>query len=374
MFEDDAVGRQRFVYLAMEGKEAELRAIIQEISQRPRGGRHIARALNNLKSIGHAASHLFAKLCYEALLPEWPIEVQINKCLHLLSIVSPQFSMSLGFLQERSLELLHSLSSKPTEYFVLWQALCACIFRSNGDTDALIRGLGPMREIQMTRRQLEGIKTTLRDERVDWALRASNVYFLLGNRVITLEEVMRFLDAAYLSFPLEAMGGIEALSIATEMDASEFVEFELIEDKLAQVRRDGMILREVDRSSFEQGSKLFFSSQSRWPKDALVLVRQLDNLERVQRMLMTTLIDDSRRNDFFALAKRYICLKPLSLVFFSHFEPENPLSLGYSRDFVTQLLENENASAREAEAWFEAIDANDLLALGRLLTYWCSDS
>lgn len=370
MFEDDAVGRQRFVYLAMEGKEEELRAIVQEIAQMPEGGRHIARALNNLKSIGHAGSYLFAKLSYEVLLLEWPIDVQLAKCLHLLSIVLPEFSGELGFLQDHSLVLLKGLKSKTAEYLGLWQALCGCILRSNGDTDALIRLLGPMRQVHMTRRQLEELKATLSDQQVNWEIRASNAYFLLGHKAINLEESMRFLDAAFMSFPLEALVGIEALSIAIEMDASELVESDLINDKLAQVRRDGMILKDIDQESFERSSRQVFAKQAQWSKQALEIAKGLDNHDRAERMLMTTLIDDTRRSDYFELARKFACLKRLSVDFFRHFAPENPFSLVYSQDFVTQLLENENASAREAEAWFEAIDSNDISSLRERATFW----
>lgn len=372
MFEDDAIGRQRFVYLAMDGKEEELRAVVQEIAQMPEGARHIARALNNLVSIGHAGSHLFAKLCFEVLLPEWPIDVELTKCLYLLSIVSPEFSGELGFLQDHSLVLLRGLKAKTADYLRLWQALCGCILRSNGDTDALIRLLGPMRQIQMTRRQFDEIKSTLSDQKVSWEIRASNAYFLLGNMVINLEEAMRFLDAAYTSFPLEALVGIEALSIAIEMDASELVESELINDKLAQVRRDGMILRELEQDAFERASAKVFAKQSQWPVEALEIVKGLDTLERSERMLMTTLIDDTRRNDYFEMTRKYACLKLVSKDFFSHFEPTNPFSLAYSQDFVTQLIDNANAPAREAEAWFEAIESNDIERLCELAKFWAA--
>jgi len=187
---------------------------------------------------------------------------------------------------------------------------------------------------------------------------------------MSLRQAQAFLDDAYAAFPLEALEGIEALSIAVETQAAQSAESDVIAEKLARIRSEGLFLRDMQESAFLRAAEKLLSTQSQLPKTAVQFALSLASKDQADRLLATTLLDDARRADFIHLARKYRCLKRLSALFFANFQHHHPLIREFSQAIVASLLENENAHAKMAEDWFKCLEEENFDALALQTKAW----
>ncbi len=369
LFEDDAVGKMKYIYDAFEN-EADLKQCAEAVLASEDGAKHLIRALNNLKSIPHAPAMRFAHAVYATVLPELDLLARVQKCQQLLDNISETFEGDMAWLDAELISLLETLKDDAASYVVLWSAWVGSNLRSTADSGKLIREQAPKRLQSVSKPIFNQLVRTMNDPEERWEYTAAAMYALVGARAMRIDDAQHFIETAYTTMPLEALSGIEALSMALEMDAANYAESDAISEKLSQVRRDHLILRDMNRDSFELAAKRLFENQNDIPDEALDIALQLPSLDKNDRMMATILIDDARRNDFIQIALKTQTFRALAKIFFEHIVVENPLLRAFSIPLVLALSENCNVSALLVDQWIEACENNDINALKAELENW----
>lgn len=368
--EDYPEGRMQFVCAAMNEEEKELQAAVSRLLEQAEGARHLVRALNNLKTIGHHGSLLFAKVIYLALEHDLDMDMRLMKFMQILDSVNESLRTGLGWLGEHCVKLLDEGRLSSDAKVKLWLRWCAAVLRSSPDAAPMIEELCPRRPKELSKTMIHALKDACDDDTAPWDVRSAAVYLLLGNRLLSISKAQSFVEQAYASFPLEALEGVENLAIAIENDASVLAEYDVIQGKLSQVRKENLILREMKHDAFVSASMRVFSKLSALPSAAIDVALALQSADKPDRMIMTTFIDDSRRADWFHVALKANALRALGGVFFAHFSADNFLVCIFSVDLVNALLENCNADALMAQNWCDAFDAGDTAALCEQAAMW----
>lgn len=369
LFADDAVGKMRFIYEAFEDEDA-LRASAKAILSCEDGGRHIVRALNNLKKIPHLPAMRMARVLYETVRPQWDLLTRVQKCQQVLDAVDEQYEADTAWLDEETEALLDLLEADAATQVILWSAWLGSNLRSSADSGKIIQRQSARRPKTLSKPVYNQLVRTMNDAQERWEYRSAAMYALVGSHAMRPDDAMNFMDAAYTSFPLEALSGVEALSMALELDQAAYAETDAIAEKLAQVRHDKLILREMSKEDFVSAAERIFARQHDLADRALDIALSLQTLDKNDRMMTTIFIDDARRNDFIQMALKYRVLKQLAHTFFEHFCANNTLCVQLSASLVMALAENENADAVMTSRWMDACDAQDTNTLQAALADW----
>lgn len=368
--EDYPEGRMQIVCAAMNDDLDSLRSAVQKVMGMPEGARHLVRALNNLKTVEHHGAIAFVRVIFEALDGDWDAETKIQKLIQVLDCVNEKLRTGLGWIDTRTMACLDDTGLSQDSRLQIWLHWCAAVLRSSPEAAPLIESIAPRRLKNLSKSQIQRLRDMVRDENGAWDMRSAAMYLLLGNRIYTLEAAQSFVDEAYAAFPLEALEGVEILAIAVENDASVLAEFDVIQAKLAQIRKENLYLRDMDESHFVDASKALLSEQKELPSTAIELALGLQAMDKNKRLIASSLLDDVRFSDWLILAKKYRVLKSLGGVFFEHFCPENPVLRAWSAGLVSALLELCNADALLAESWQDAVSAEDIETLKKLQPQW----
>jgi len=369
LFEDDAIGKMKYIYDAFEN-EADLNKAAAEVLASEDGAKHLIRALNNLKTIPHAPAMRFAHAVYSTVLPELDLLARVQKCQQILDNISETFEGDTAWLDAELISLLNTLKDDAATYVILWSAWVGANLRSMANSGKLISEQAPKRLQSLSKTVFNQLVRTMNDPEENWEYAAAAMYALVGARAMRMDDAQRFIETAYNTMPLEALSGIEALSMALEMDAANYAESDAIAEKLSQVRRDHLILRDMNRDSFEAAAKRLFENQNEIPDEALDIALQLPSLDKNDRMMATILIDDARRSDFIQMALKTQTLRTLSKTFFDHITVENPIVRAFSIPLVLALSENCNLSALLVDKWIDACENSDVDALKAELDAW----
>ena len=371
LFADDySEGRMQIVCAAMNEERKTLDEMIGAVLAEPEGEKHLVRALNNLKTIAHHGSRIFAQAIFETLEKTWDHPTMMLKFLQILDCVSYELRTGLGWIGAKAASLLDGRLSGE-ERFKLWMHWCAAVLRSSAEAAPLIEELGPRRPNGLNKTQANALRDALKDEQMTWDMRAASLYLLLGNQLIAIDKAQAFVESAYASFPLESLEGVEILAIAVEQDASALAEYDVIQAKLAQIRQENLYLRDMSPENFVSASLRVFSEQASLADTPLQIALSLQSADKNDRMLMSAYIDDARRGDWIYLAKKSNSLRALCACFFEHFVPENAVLRAFSMDVVNALVALANADALLAEHWIEAVERNDTDALRADAPKWC---
>ncbi|MBO4350263.1 MAG: hypothetical protein J6A01_04850 [Proteobacteria bacterium] len=368
--EDYPEGRMKIVCAAMDQDLETLRSYAAKVMAQPEGAKHLVRALNNLKAVEHHGAIAFVRVIFEALKDDWDSDTQILKLLQILDSVNEKLRTGLGWLDEIVMHWLDEGKLSQENRMNIWFHWCAAVLRSSPEASPLIENIAPRRLKNLSKSQAQALRQRFKDESQPWDMRSAAMYLMLGNQLISLEDAQSFVDEAYASFPLEALEGVEILAIAVEHDASILAEFDVIQAKLAQIRKDNLYLRDMNEVNFTEASTAILSNQSDLPGTAIEIAMELQALDKNKRMIASALIDDARFADWLYLAKKYRVIKVLSGLFFEHFCPENPVLMSWSTGIVSSLLELENADALLAESWNNAVETGDVNALRQMQPQW----
>lgn len=369
LFADDALGKMKFIYEAFED-EAALRDSAQSVFESEDGGKHLVRALNNLKTIPHAPAMRMARVIYETVRGEWDLLTRVQKCQQLLDAIGAQFDADMAWLDEETEALLDLLCADAFAQFLLWSAWLGANLRSVANSSKLIERQAPRRPKTLSKTLYNQLVRTMNDAESRWEYRAAAMYALVGSHAMQPEDAQNFMEAAYTAFPLESLSGIEALAMALELDHAAYAEADAIAEKLSQVRHDHLILRDMPKADFEAAARRLFDKQDRLPEHALDLALSLPNLDKNDRMMATILLDDTRRNDFIQMSIRFRLLRPLAHAFFERFCADNALCRQFSQSLVMALAENENADALMVARWMDACDGSDVAMLKDEMGRW----
>ncbi len=371
LFEEDyPEGRMTLVCAAMNGEENKIQSAIDKILENEDGPRHLVRTLNNIKAIGHAGTLCFAKSIFLTLEKSWDNNTKLLKLIQLLDAVTSDLRTGIGWLADVASRCLDENHLSSEDALKLWIHWCAAILRSSFAPTQLIEELAPRRPLKLQKTQINAVKDSLSDPKFSWDLQSAAVYLLLGNQLISLEKAQNFVESAYAAFPLEALEGVEILALAIENDATAFAEFNAIQDKLAQVRKENLYLRDMSQNTFVEASISVFEDLEAVPQTALEIALCLQNQNKNERLILTAFIDDARRADWFYMARKSTSLRSLCALFFDHFTPENPVIRAFSADLVMALVDNHNADAMMAETWQNAIENNLLDKLATEARKW----
>ena len=368
--EDYPEGRMQFVCKAMNDECASLKSDIQKLLEQPEGARHLVRALNNLTEIGHHGSLCFAQAVYDSLENDWDSETKLLKFIQILDSVSASLRTGLGWLSEKSAQILDSGHLNNECRVKIWMHWCMAVLRSNSDASPLIEELAPRRPLNLSKTIANALLNAFKSDEFAWDHRSAAAFLLLGNQLISLSCAQAFVDDAYACFPLEALEGVEILAIAVENDASSLAEFDVIQAKLAQIRQENLYLRDMPIDEFQNASLNVFQNLKNLPKTALEMALSLPDSEKNDRLIKSAFIDDARRADWIYVAHKNGRLKQLSGVFFKKIDMENPLCISFCSDLMTALLDHFNADAVKADDWFEHAKNNDISALQADILYW----
>ncbi len=368
--EDYPEGRMQFVCAAMNEDEDALRAGIQKIQAMPEGDKHLVRALNNLKTIGHKGALCFSKAIFDAMEPVWDAATQQLKFLQILDAVGSDLRTGMGWISEKAAQILDEAKVPGDARIRIWIHWCAAVLRSSPEATPLIEQLAPRRPGHLSKPQINALRDAVRDEAAPWDIRSASIWLLLGNQLVSIETAQSFAEEAYASFPLEALEGVEILTIAIEDDATKLAEYDVIQAKLSQIRKENLFLRDMPASDFIEASERIFQTQEQLPKSALELALQLQECSKRDRMILSALIDDARKADWIWLAHKSNAIKQLGTSFFEHFCTDNPLIIALSENIVELLLENYNANAMMAEEWMQAAADDDKEAMQRNALQW----
>lgn len=366
--EDYPEGRMQLVCAAMNKEEKVLQESIARLMTREEGARHLVRTLNNLKTIGHHGALLFAQKLFSALEHDWDEETHLQKFMQILDSISADLRTGMDWIDNHAIQMLDEGHLSTENKVKLWLRWCAAVLRSSPEAAPLLENLCPRRPKDLPKSQIRALKDACDDDTAPWDIRSAAMYLLLGNRLISLNQAQSFVEQAYAAFPLEALEGVEILAIAVEHDASVLAEFDVIQGKLSQVRKENLILKDMKHDAFIAASERVF--QSPLPQNAIDVALSLQSADKSDRMILTTFIDDARRADWFHVARKANALKSLGAIFFAHFDAQNPLLRAFSADFVTTLLENCNADALMAQTWCDAFDAEDIETLTTQASSW----
>lgn len=350
LFQDDCTGRMKYAFHAMEGDEQALRQSIHDILNTTDGPKHLVRALNNLSAIGHHGALCFAKVIFEAITPTYTPEEAHQKLIQILDAVSPALRNGLGWLDQHVILALDQKTFSREALATLWIHWCAAQLRACHDAGNFIQNVGSRRPQNLQKSLIHSLAQAVENPNTPWDIRSASLYLLLGNHLIPIENAREFADDAYAAFPLEALEGVEILSIAIEHDTAKLAEYESIAAKLAQLRRENLILKDMELPAFVDASQELFRLQNTLPSSPLEIALNLQDMPKNQRLIASALIDDIRLAEWLKLAsKNTNVLRELTRTFLQHFQPQNPVL----RNFCTPLLEAAvnvaNADAKSAE-------------------------
>ncbi|MBQ8035442.1 MAG: hypothetical protein IJ268_00450, partial [Proteobacteria bacterium] len=101
-------GRMQVVCAAMNEDRALLDNMVDKLLSEPEGEKHLVRALNNLKAIGHHGSLIFSEAIFEALEKTWDQPTMLLKFLQILDCVTYELRTGLGWIGEKAGALLDS--------------------------------------------------------------------------------------------------------------------------------------------------------------------------------------------------------------------------------------------------------------------------
>lgn len=367
--EDYPEGRMQFVCHAMNGEREALQKVVDRILEGEDGPKHLVRALNNLKEIGHQGAILFADVLFHAI-PWIDDATRLQKCIQLLDAVHANLRTGLDWLSTQAAHALDHDELNRDAQLKLWIHWCAAILRSSPDAAPLIEDLAPRRPLNLQKSSLNALKETLNDDKSPWDTRAAACFLLLGNQIISLDKAQSFAEHAYANFPLEALEGVEILALAIENDATKLAQFDVIQAKLAQLRHDNLYLRDMSHDAFLRASEKIFAQLPKLPDNPLEIALQLQAKDKNERLILSAFIDDARRADWLFVAHKARATRSLALAFFQHFPPTNPIAQTFSSALVLKLVDVDNADAVRAEIWQNAVDENDPKTLERETPYW----
>lgn len=370
--EDYPEGRMQFVCAAMNDESEQLQNTCKNLLELPEGAKHLVRALNNLQEIGHHGALCFAQAIYNTLENDWDDETRHLKFNQILDSVSSDLRTGIGWLSEKAAQMLDSERLSNDTRLQLWIHWCAAILRSSPDAAPLIEDIAPRRPQNLTKSNINALMDAFKNDQIPWDTRSASAYLLLGNQLISPTKAQDFVEEAYASFPLEALEGVEILAIAIESDASALAEYDVIQSKLAQVRQENLILKEMKADDFLRASTCVFQNLKNLPKSDLEIALSLTDSPKQERLIKTALIDDTRKADWIFIAKKNNLLKPLGTVFFNNIDLENPICIDFSSEIVSALLDNHNADAKKADLWMDAAQNNDLNTLKSEISWWSS--
>ena len=368
LFADDyPEGRMQFVCASMDGDENSLSKAIDEILSQNEGISHIFRALNNLTKINHHGTLFFAKVCFDAVERVSASDVIQLKFIQLLDAVSDELRTGMDWLNDKAAAMSDATTSTD-DRIQLWMHWAAAYLRSGQTPDVFVNEILPRRPQNLSRSAAKKIKELF--ESASWDLRSAALCLQLGNRLISLDKAQAFVDDAYACFPLEALEGIEILAIAVEDDAAKLAEMDVIQSKLAQMRRENLYIRDLPLEQFVAASESVFQNLGNMPDTQLKAALALCDLPKGVRLIYTAFIDDARRAEWIHLAIKNGVFKSLSSRFFENIVLENALCVEFSTALVSVLLEHYNADARKTDGWFELVSKQDLAGLRAELPWW----
>lgn len=367
--EDYPEGRMRYVCASMDCDENFFINAIDEILSQNEGISHIVRALNNLTKINHYGALFFAKVCFQAMESRMNEEILQQKFIQLLDAVSDELRTGMGWMDIKAASLLDSIESNDIK-ITLWLHWAAAALRSSQTPEVFVSEIIPRRPQNLTKIAAKKIKEVFDDVKISWDLRSAALCLQLGNRLISIDKAQAFVDDAYACFPLEALEGIEILAIAVENDAAKLAEMDVIQSKLAQIRRENLFLRDMPINHFIEASNNTFNNLSNLPDTPLKVALTLSELPKNIRLIYTTFIDDARRSDWIHIAVKNSVFKSLSSEFFKNIILTNPICLEFSTNIISVLLEHYNADALKADTWLELAQKNDTESLKDELPWW----
>ena len=362
LFEEDAADvRSKLVFDAMNGHWDELNEAAKKIAEQPDGARHLVRALNNVKAIGHKGMLGFVRAAFESLENSGDFENKPQKLIQMLDLVTADLRDGLDWMDVKAAQILESLSGNEDLAFDLWMHWCAATVRVCSTAGSLIELVGAHRPKNLSKAQIHSLKQDLQDDQnTPWDIRGAALYLMLGNRLISLENAQDYVDKAYVSFPLEALEGVEILALAVENDGAFYAEFDVIQDKLAQIRRDNLFLRDMPLDIFAETSINVMHALAGLPNTPLDIALLLQAQDKNKRMVLSAFIDETRRSEWFKLARKSGRFWDIAGEFFKHFVPENAVLREFSLSIVTSMLDNDNVDAKLVERWIDACESEDL--------------
>ena len=369
--EDVTEGRSQIVFDAMAQDLAALKESAQSIMTLPEGGRHLVRALNNVKTISHTGMMCFVQVIFETLESDWNKTEKVQRFNHILSIITADLRDLPDWLNEKAGLIMDEIADDSELLVELWMQWCAATVRVCSTAHSLIECVGQRRPKNLGKSTIHKLREMIADEQhTGWELRASALYLMLGNHLVSLEFAQNCVDSAYVTFPLEALEGVEILALAIEHDGAQLAEFDVIQDKLAQIRRENLYLRDMNSEAFVEASHHILQILENLPDTPLQLALDLQNYDKNERMILSAFLDDTRRHEWFKLARKSGRLKMLAADFFAHFVAENPIIRTFGVGLMTVLLENCNADASQAEHWYELCDTEQIELLQAESAKW----
>ena len=373
LFEEDIVeGRSAMVYAAINENEAELSRIASEIAAMNDGPRHLIRALNNIKAIGHNGMLLFAKSIVDALDKSnaWDKPARLQKIEQLLNAVTDGLREGLGWLDDACVDALENGELSREESFVLWNAWCAATLRACAVAASLIALVGAHRPRNLSKSDIRTLREAINDDNPQhWDISSAALYLLLGNSLISLEKAQDFVERAYTQFPLESLEGVELLALAVEHDAATLAEIDEIQKKLAKLS-EGPALRSLSRDELADAADDIIEKMAEMPDSAYQIATMLQDVSPARRLVFAAFIDDTRRSELLRQACKLDLIRDFAARFFAHFDPEHNLMRDFSCALVPTLLENCNVDAMLAQNWLDACDSENIEQLRADLNNW----
>ena len=373
LFEEDVTeGRSAIVYAAVNDNASEIARIASEIAAMEEGARHLVRALNNIKTIGHNGMLLFAKSIVDALDQSnaWDKTARLQKIEQLLKAVNENLRDGLGWLDDVCIRLLENGELSHDEAFALWNLWCSATVRACAVATSLIADVGTHRPKNLSKDEIHTLRDAAANEDPqNWDTASAALYLMLGNGLISLDKARDFVERAYVQFPIESLEGVELLALAVEHDAAMLAEDDEIQKKLAKLS-DGPALRSLSRDELADGIAAVIGKMSEMPDSAYKIAQTLADESPVRRLIIAAFIDDTRRNDLLRQICKLDLIRDFAARFFAHFVPDHALLREFSSALVPALLENCNVDALLAQNWLDACDSENIAQLQADLKQW----
>ncbi len=375
LFEEDITeGRSAIVYAAINNDEAEIARIAGQIAAMDEGARHLVRALNNIKAIGHNGMLLYAKAIVDALDKSnaWDKPAKLQKLEQLLKAVTENLRDGLGWLDDACIDWLENGGLSREDAFALWNIWCSATLRACAVATSLISEVGVHRPKNLSKDEIR----TLRDDAASedpqkWDDASAALYLLLGNGLVSLDKARDFVERAYTQFPIESLEGVELLALAVEHDAAMLAENDEIQKKLAKLS-EGPALRSLSRDELADAVAAVLAKMAELPDSAYKIALSLQDESPARRLMLAAFIDDTRRSDLLRQACKLDLIRDLAARFFAAFVPEHDVMREFSCALVPVLLENCNVDAMLAQNWLDACDSENIAQLRGDLTKWQS--
>lgn len=369
---DDEPGRMHFIYLAMNKDEENIDRIISEIISCEDGMRHIVRTLNNVRTIAHEGSLFFCKRLYRAIEPTFEdAGVRLQKWIQIVDAVSPLLRTDLGWISETSMKYLDDRDFSSAQKMDVWLHWCAAMLRANNLSGVFIDTVGATRPKDLNRAAINQLKQMLQDTSTRWDLKSGALYLLLGNQLLSLDTAQAFVEEAYAGFPLDALEGVETLAIAVEHDAAIHAEADAIHEKLAQLRREGLVLKDMKHGDLFEASCAVFENLGNIPTKPIEIAVHLFEWGKRERLIVSAFIDETRKADWMRIAAKVPeDLRKLACLFFEHFDATNPVLRQFAVDVAGALVDNCNVDALRAERLVALCASDDEDALADEARHW----